>query len=160
MTDSLVVELLDYDLRHSIQSWSFDSISNCQIGRSTTADVVIRNPYVSRTHASVVKSSTGWILSSVSNQGIIVDGQSVRSAEFSDEIEFLLTRKGPLIRLKFTSSDLYEDYDCNATIGEEDFNLPMLMLDEKQRDEDVAEIEHLEFFGKLQEIANNLKNNS
>lgn len=157
MNQSLLVELLDTELRHTIQTWTFDSDSPFHIGRSADADVVIRNPYVSRTHVYVSSSDSGWNLVSISDLGVIIDGKTVRTAEFEDSVEFQLARKGPLMRVSVCSSVPGDSFDAKATIGEEAFNIPMLILDERKRDEEVSAIENQDFFGRLQDIATNLK---
>lgn len=158
MNQSLLVELLDNDLRHTIQTWTFDSDSSFHIGRSSDSDVVIRNPYVSRTHVHVHRSDEEWVLTSISDLGVIIDGKTVRSVGFEEAVEFQLARKGPLMRVSVCSTVPGDSFDAKATIGEEAFNIPMLILDEQKRDEEVSAIENQDFFGRLQDIATNLKN--
>lgn len=164
MNESVSLELLDNDLRHVIQSWKIET-SVCQIGRSTESDIVIRNPFVSRSHAYLTKESGEWKLNSISKLGFLIDGRVETSVKIDSELEFRLSRKGPLLRIRIQNQAVTtaetkkaDSMDAMQTICENDFDFPMLILDQQKRDEEVAEITSQNYFNRLQEIASNLKN--
>lgn len=164
MNESVSLELLDNDLRHVIQSWKIET-SLCQIGRSTDSDIVIRNPFVSRSHAYLTKESGEWKLNSISKLGFLIEGRIETSVIIDSELEFRLSRKGPLLRIRIqdqavraAEAEKADSMDVMQTICENDFDFPVLILDQQKRDEEVAEITGQDYFNRLQEIASKLKN--
>lgn len=160
MNRKLIVELLDGALGHSIQKWEINGEHSVQIGRSAESDVVIRNPYVSRCHACIVREGERWILNGISSQGMLQDGEVVQAVEIQDETVIRLSRRGPFLRVAIHNdiSDLrVDDLSGMATISNDDVAIPMLFLDREQRDQEVAEIEKEDYFSNLKEMAHQLR---
>jgi len=157
MNNIVIIELLDGDLRIPIQTWTVNAGTTCQLGRAADSDIVIRNPYVSRCHAYLLKSADGWQINSVSDRGVLIDGKPETSAPLVDGTEFRLARRGPLMRFRIESTQSPESIGVMETIGTDDARFPILMVDQQKRDQDVAGIEKQEYFSQLQQIAQQLR---
>lgn len=160
MNNHLIIELLDSSLGHSIQTWELDSSHSVQIGRSPDSEVLIRNPYVSRCHACIIPREEGWVLNGISSQGLIHEDKVLQSIEIRDAVIVRLSRRGPLLRISQGSpqENLGKDeLSAMATIGQDDFAVPLLILDKETRDQEVAEIEKEDYFSSLKEIAQKLR---
>ena len=164
MDKQLLIQLIDSDLGHTIQSWEIPSDTTAQIGRSVDSDVVIRNPYVSRCHAYINPEGDGWTVNSVSQQGLLCDGEVIQSLKVDKTVEFRLSRRGPLLRLMIKSNEdgqpSEDDLEVMTTISPDAMGIPMLTVDREKRDEEVAEFEKLDYFSSLKEIASQLKKKS
>ena len=158
MSDHFIVELLDNDFKNSIHSWEVTPGIVCQLGRSPESDIVVQNPFVSRTHAYLVFENEQWLLNSVSQHGIAHNGKIEKTVVLTDGDEFRLSRKGPLLRFRVNPGVQDAQVDTTKTFSEEGLNFLFLPLDEEERDREVAEIEKQDYFSDLKSIASKLKN--
>jgi ABC transport system ATP-binding/permease protein len=67
------------ELRAGERSWQASVGRNWTIGRANEADIHLDDPRVSRRHAVLQATPTGWILVNHSSNGMFVDGQRVES---------------------------------------------------------------------------------
>lgn len=156
MSFNAVVELLDGQQGYALQAWTVSAQEIVQIGRSADAQISLRNPFVSRSHAYIHCPHGSWEIHSLSDGGLIIDGCRALSAELRPGMEFRLARKGPILR--FRTESAADSCGGLATMNLDDEQIPLLVLDRDKRDEEVAEIEQQPYFGELQEIAHRLRN--
>ncbi|MCY2968180.1 MAG: FHA domain-containing protein [Planctomycetota bacterium] len=154
---AISLELLEAHQGHPVQSWEFASDETVVIGRARESNVVIGNPYVSRTHACLRVNDGRWELSSTSSHGVIVDGRRRDFVVISDGTEFRLGGQGPWIRIRWKTSESDEE---SQTITFDPVRTPLLVLDPDQLADEVEEITEGDFFERLTELATRLKKSS
>lgn len=155
-----VIDLLDTQQGYVLQSWTVRAGVVAQIGRSTTADVSVRNPFVSRSHAYVQCENDRWEIHCLSDGGLLIDGRFTKSAVLEPGLEFRLARKGPLLRFRLEveqGGPQEERSGGSATMQWDEDSVPLLVLDRTKRDDEVAEIERQSYFGDLKRIAEELR---
>lgn len=152
---SFVLELLDSEAGHVLHVWELGDGSSFQIGRARDCDVVLSSPVVSRAHACLHGDEQGWELSAISRAGVFVDGVRTEHLRLEDGLVFQLAERGPLLR--FRSGIDSEAGSVNQTICFDTARTPLLMLDEAQRDREVAEIADGDYFQELQRKAARLR---
>ncbi|MEE2778082.1 MAG: FHA domain-containing protein [Acidobacteriota bacterium] len=79
MTQGFILELLDQEEHESLHSWPLEENGEIALGRAQSCSVVLGDRFVSRLHARLARFGDGWILTTESNQGVVVDGRSVSS---------------------------------------------------------------------------------
>lgn len=149
-----ILELLDPVQGLPLQSWQLEPGRVWQIGRSEQADIVIGNPLVSRAHAYLHERDGRWELVGLSDRGIVVDGEKRTSVPFEDGVEFRLASRGPLLRMRLGEELPPADSSaCLATISYDEQTMPLLILDEQQRDREVEAISQDDYFRSVQQMA-------
>lgn len=155
-SSTAILELLDGPQGYALQTWSIHSGSISQIGRSPDAEIVIRNPFVSRAHAYVQFEAGRWRIGCLSDGGLLIDGERLLSADLRDGIEFRLSRKGPVLRFQ-SAADNEESVGGMETMQLDALETPLLVVDTRVRDSEVAQIEQQDFFKDLQQLAEELR---
>lgn len=155
-SSTAILELLDGPRGYALQAWPLHPGGISQIGRSPDVEVVIRNPYVSRSHAYIQCESGHWRIGSLSDGGLLINGERFLDAELQDGIEFRLSRKGPILRFHLSAPE-HEFVGGMETMQLDALDTPLLMVDTRIRDGEVAQIEQQEYFKDLQRLAGELR---
>ncbi len=76
--NEVVLHIIDVSTGRPIQTWKFKDQFQITIGRAADQDVEISDPYVSRSHASLVNTDGHWTLISLGRNGVVIDGKQVK----------------------------------------------------------------------------------
>ena len=153
---SIVLELLDSSSGVPLQAWSFPETKRIVIGRSDESDLVMANPYVSRTHAYLERDNEGWQVVAISSQQLMIGGQRKQKAYLKDGDIFRLGAQG--CDLKFREAHAQtKPINWNQTMMFDPESCPMLQLDNDQLQREVAEIENDKYFQNLSDSLLKLK---
>jgi hypothetical protein len=149
------LELIDSQQGLPVQTWDVAPGRLWQIGRSEEADIVISSPFVSRAHAYLQETATGWELVGISDKGLFVNGEKQVNVPLADGVEFRLAAKGPMLRFRQVAVDPHEE--TSATISFDEQRFPMLVLDRNQLDDEVTAISDSDYFAGLQKMAERIQ---
>lgn len=153
---SIVMELLDSATGIPLQTWTFPAKKRLLIGRSDESDVVIANPYVSRTHAYLEWDADGYQVIAVSSQQLVFSGKRQQAIRLRDGAIFRLGPQG--CDLKFREVKAHaESFDPKQTLMFDPDDGPILHLDRDQLQRDVAKIETGEYFQSLSQVVQKMK---
>ena len=153
---SIVLELLDSATGVPLQKCSFTETQRIVIGRSDECDLVIANPYVSRTHAYLERDTEGWQVVAISSQQLMIDGQRKQSSRLREGDVFRLGTQG--CDLKFREAHAQsKQVNWNQTMMFNPESCPILQLDKDQLQREVAEIENDQYFQNLSETLQKLR---
>lgn len=153
MPPAFQLQLLDAAQGQVLQTWELSGVDVVRIGRSPDNDIVLGSQYVSRAHAYLQADGDRYRLSTLSQQGLFVDGQRCDSVVLEPGLVFRLAAKGPFLRFDpIRSSD-----DDHSTISLTPEDAPLLILDTAERDRQVDEIAEDEYFQNLREAAGALR---
>lgn len=101
------------------EGWLFDATRTIQIGRSGANDLILNNPQVSRSHASVFFDGRNWQYSSFGTNGSFVNDVGVKNAILEDGMQIRLGGKsGAILSFELRSSDRE-----NGSMGSVTFHL-------------------------------------
>ncbi len=123
----IVIDLLDSATGRPQQSWRFAPDSRIQIGRARENDVVLANPYVSRAHAYIEKTPSGWAAISISSQQLVASGRKVQTLELYSGTIFSLGPSGCSLRFRVESHEVApekRDFDYAGTLAFEPVEQP------------------------------------
>jgi pSer/pThr/pTyr-binding forkhead associated (FHA) protein len=87
-----------------VQSWTFDSESVVQIGRSTDNHVILYSAVVSRHHVELRLSASGWEVVSLGANGTYLDGKRITQVPVVDGMVIRLASSGPKIQIRIGST--------------------------------------------------------
>lgn len=152
---SAFLELIDQQ-GLPLQSWPLSGDVPLQIGRAEGADILISNPFVSRAHAYIQPRNNGWEVVGLSDKGLYAGGERVATLALVDGVEFRLAAKGPVLRMRVEESREETEQPSSAglaTISFDESTMPVLVLDQRQRDREVQEIIEDDYFRNVQNIA-------
>ena len=153
---SVVLELLDSASGIALQAWSFPETQRIMIGRSDESDLVLANPYVSRTHAYLEHDTEGWQAVAVSSQQLVVGGQRKQSVRLREGDVFRLGAQGCDLRFREVHAQTQE-VNWNQTLSFDPESCPILHLDKDQLEREVAQIETDKYFQNLSHSLRKLK---
>jgi pSer/pThr/pTyr-binding forkhead associated (FHA) protein len=86
-----------------VQSWTFESESVVQIGRSTDNHVILYSAVVSRHHVELRLSGSGWEVVSLGANGTYLDGKRITQVPVVDGMVIRLASSGPKIQIRIGS---------------------------------------------------------
>jgi ABC-type multidrug transport system ATPase subunit/pSer/pThr/pTyr-binding forkhead associated (FHA) protein len=86
----MVTTIPRLELRAGGRTWRATGGRSWSIGRAHEADIQLENPRVSRHHAVLQPTPTGWVLVNHSSNGMFVNGQRVESLTISRPITVVL----------------------------------------------------------------------
>lgn len=86
-----------------VQSWTFESESVIQIGRSTDNHVILYSVVVSRHHLELRLSASGWEVVSLGAHGTYLDGKRITQVPVVDGMVIRLASSGPKIQIRIGS---------------------------------------------------------
>lgn len=146
----MVLQLIDADQGHPLQTWTFEDRDEIRLGRLPDNDLVLTDPRVSRSHAVLKRSEEGWRLYSLSSQMIQYEGEMRQELELQAGNHFRLGRSGALLRFLPEEDPTL----CNTqTISLDSLNIPELSLDVNQLQQEVNRFVKADFFDDLKESA-------
>lgn len=148
------VHLLDSVQGHPLQTWSFADRDSITIGRSEESDVVVANPQVSRSHATLVQEGGVWTLLSTGRHGTIVDSRVVSEYPLRRQTVFQLGNGGPLLRFDAEGAHSNRSETLDAINPE---TLLMLQVDDERKQAEVEQIAGDELFRNLLEQSRQLR---
>ncbi|MBX3436047.1 MAG: FHA domain-containing protein [Planctomycetaceae bacterium] len=153
----MTIHLLDSAEGHPIQTWHFKEQSRVNIGRSGENDICITDGRVSRLHVELRHCENHWELISHGRNGTLVGGVAADNLPLVNGDIFQLGPSGPTFRF----ADGQQLPSGTATISAEDTeNLDFLMIDEQLRADDVRQIAETDVFQRLQQQAQQMKQDS
>ncbi|HVJ87985.1 MAG TPA: FHA domain-containing protein [Caulifigura sp.] len=149
--EAITIELLDSATGQPQQSWRFAGVSRVQIGRSRENDVVVSNPYVSRSHAYLERAGDRWTAIAISAQQLLSSGRTVQSVDLIPGTIFRLGPNGCTLKFAVESLDKpsEEGFDFTGTLSFEGPQQPELTLDQDQLSREVTAIVEGDFFQAL-----------
>ena len=153
---SIVLELLDSASGVPLQKWSFPETQRIVIGRSDECDLVMANPYVSRTHAYLERDTDGWQVVAISSQQLVIGGQRKQTSGLRDGDVFRLGAQGCDLRFREVHAQTQE-VNWNQTLSFDPESCPILHLDKDQLEREVAQIETDKYFQNLSHSLRKLK---
>lgn len=156
---TITIELLDSATGQSQQSWSFSSVSRVQLGRSRENDVVVSNPYVSRSHAYLEEQAGRWTAIAISSQQLVSGGRRVQTIDLVPGTIFQLGPHGSSLRFGIESVDepARSGFDFSGTLAFEGPEQPELKLDLDRLSQEVTAIVEGDFFQALTANVNKLR---
>jgi pSer/pThr/pTyr-binding forkhead associated (FHA) protein len=153
MTQPIVLHLLDAAQDHPLQSWTFEDAGTITIGRSDDNDVILADPFVSRSHARLEFDAQGWRVVSISDQQVVSDGQKHRELRLADGATFQLGPRGCVLRVSFGRPMPRN----RSTLAFDPATMPIFKLDAARVDQEVSEIASGDYFQKLQAESRRLR---
>ncbi len=87
-----------------VKSWSFETESVIQIGRSADNHVVLYSAVVSRHHVEVRQEGDGWAVVNLGTNGTYLDDRPIAHKKVADGTIVRLARSGPRIQINFESA--------------------------------------------------------
>lgn len=149
------VDLLDSQHGYVLQTWVLDRDRQVVLGRGGSAGVSIPNPFVSRSHAALWFESGVWRIRCLSAGGVFIENKRVDTWDLSCGDELRLSRTGPVLRFRLTGEAAMSS--GGATMQLDEGSMPLLILDEAERDREVAAIEQSGYFSELRKLATHLR---
>lgn len=147
MIPQITVHLLDSAQGHPLQSWKFDDRDSLTMGRSPDNDIVVTDPYVSRSHAYLKFDGDQWRLISLSRQQIFFEGQVLPEVPVGDGT---VCRLGPHgCYLKFDQAGAQQDE--RSTISFDATLMPVFKLDREKMQQEVSQIADAPYFQQLKD---------
>lgn len=146
--EEIILDLLESATGQPLQTWRFHVQERIVIGRAPDGDVVIANPYVSRSHAYLELDSGIWRVVAISAQQVVVDGRKVNSAQLYEGAVFRLGANGCSLRFR-RESCCSNSHEAHQTLSLDPETHPMLHLDQDQLARDVSAITDGAFFQNL-----------
>ena len=152
MNSGIVIQLLDPVAGHSLQTWSFESSTHLTIGRSGECDVVLTDPYVSRSHAYLSYDENGWKLIAISERRLVSEGKSQAEFLVSEGFVCRLGSHGCFLRFGFK-----QERPSRQTIEFDEGFVAELALDREKMAREVDQIAGGEYFQNLKLAARKLR---
>lgn len=143
----VILYLQDTEDGPPVQYWTFDHDLLIRIGRSFGNQVVIANPYISRTHAYLLLNEKGWCANAISEQGLLVRSERVDHIPLTPGMVIRLGKAGPFLRFGASTDSPHdvETLDPDSAIGVN------LVLDRRSLAREVDKIADGDFFRTLKE---------
>jgi predicted component of type VI protein secretion system len=149
-----LIQLLDSDHGRTLQSWTFDDRDSITIGRAEDNDVVVADPYVSRSHALLRWENGRWTLTSVSRQLVCYQGELWGELALTDGTVFRLGPNGCYLRFAHSTS---QEPANSKTMSYDASSMPIFELDREKVHQDVTQIAGGEYFQHLKAAAEQLR---
>ncbi|MGE0606659.1 MAG: FHA domain-containing protein [Pirellulales bacterium] len=153
MNNNISLELLDAAHDRPLQSWSFSNAGPITIGRAVNNDLVVSDPFVSRSHARLEHSVAGWRVVSLSEQLLLCDGQRLRDISLTDGQVFQLGPRGCALRFSVSQ----KGRGNQSTLTFDPATMPIFKLDTEKLQREVSEISSGTYFRELQQVAQRLR---
>ena len=145
-------QLLDASAGRPVKTWKFSGRERISVGRDEGQDVEISDPFVSRMHAELAWRAGEWLLVSRGRHGVLVENRSIGEFAVRGEVTFRLGTGGPTLR--FTAQAVEEG---TQTLSYDRLPEALLALDKNKLDRDVREIAEGDYFQRLQEETQKLR---
>ncbi len=151
--NEVVLHIIDVSTGRPIQTWKFKDQFQITIGRAADQDVEISDPYVSRSHASLVNTDGHWTLISLGRNGVVIDGKQVKEFVVQSEVTFRLGVEGPT--LKFCEGTKTDDPGATYSFSVQEE--PAFELDVLKVNREVQDIVEGDYFQDLQRLAKQMR---
>jgi pSer/pThr/pTyr-binding forkhead associated (FHA) protein len=150
----VAVHLLDSALGRPMRSWEFKNKVLITVGRADGQDVMISDPYVSRSHAELRFADGLWTLVSLGRYGVTIRGEVVNEVPIEGETVFRLGSGGPSLRFEPQAAEQNNRMTMmfDSTMVENAFE-----VDQAKLQRDVGEIAEGSYFRELKERAKQLR---
>lgn len=148
------IHLLDSLQGHPLQTWRFVNREAITIGRSEECDVVVANPQVSRSHATLVHEAGVWTLLSTGRHGTIVDNRAITTHVLRRQTIFQLGTGGPLLRFDADGAVPNRSETLDSITPE---TLLMLQVDDERKQAEVEQVADNDLFRNLLEQSRQLR---
>ncbi|QDV30047.1 FHA domain protein [Planctopirus ephydatiae] len=145
------IHLVDPGDGRTLQTWSFES-PRITIGRDPQQDVSLSDPYVSRTHAELVRAGSVWQLFSRGRNGILVNGKSITEIRLEPGMTFRLGANGPQFRF-----DQAQEVTAQATLSFDPESIIVLSFDRESVKDEAENVAATDYFQKLNQKAKELR---
>jgi hypothetical protein len=157
--EAITIDLLDSATGQSQQSWRFSGVTRIQLGRARENDVVISNPYVSRSHAYLELTEGRWAAIALSSQQLVTSGRRVQTIDLIPGTIFQLGTHGASLKFAVENADEPPDkgFDYTGTLAYQEPDPPSLKLDLDQLSKEVTAITEGDFFQQLSANVNKLR---
>jgi pSer/pThr/pTyr-binding forkhead associated (FHA) protein len=153
MIPRITLQLLDSAQGHPLQTWSFENRETITLGRSSDNDVVLADPYVSRSHARLQYENGAWRLFSLSTKMIMLEGQTWNEIPLVAGTVFRLGASGCFLRY----SRLQDQPTNSATMSFDATLMPILELNREKMQQDVGQIVDGAYFQQLKDARRQLR---
>jgi pSer/pThr/pTyr-binding forkhead associated (FHA) protein len=101
MSEWVTISLLDPVRGDAMQSWEFENATRIRIGRAETNDVVLADTAVSRLHGELTRMATGWLVTALGRNGIVISGRAIAGATpVTDAAVMRLAAGGPYLEFR------------------------------------------------------------
>ncbi len=153
-----VIQLLDSANGRPLQNWRIGTDKRTTIGRALENDIVVADPYVSRSHAYIDFDAARqqWLMVSVSQHQLVYDGKTLPELRLADGMVIRLGGQGCYLR--FNQHQAVEQQDNRQTISFEMLMKPKLSLDKQQLAKEVDDIVSGDFFQNLKQAVQRQRN--
>lgn len=145
------IHLIDSSDGRTLQTWSFES-PRITIGRDSQQNISLSDPYVSRTHAELVRVGGVWQLFSRGRNGVLVNGKSISEIRLESGMAFRLGANGPLFRF-----DLAQEATAQATLSFDPESVIVLSFDRDAVKQEAESVAATAYFQQLNEKAKELR---
>ncbi len=153
MIPRVTLHLLDSAKGHPLQTWSFENRDSITLGRASENDVVLADPYVSRSHACLKFEQGEWRLVSLSSRMIELEGQVWNEVPLAPGAVFRLGPTGCFLRFGRPQDQAAN----NATMSFDATLMPVFKLDRDKMQRDVGQIAEGEYFQQLKNARRQLR---
>lgn len=153
MIPRLTLHLLDSAQGHPLQTWTFENRDSISLGRAPDNDVVLSDPYVSRSHACLKFENGDWRLVSLSARLIELEGQLWSEIPLTTGTVFRLGAMGCYLRY----GQAQDEPSNSATMSFETTLVPVLELDRAKMQREVSEIVEGAYFQQLKNARRQLR---
>jgi hypothetical protein len=153
MIPRITLHLLDSAQGHPLQTWSFENRESITLGRAPDNDVVLADPYVSRSHAALRFDGSGWRLVSLSARMIELEGQMWNEIPLVAGTVFRLGSTGCYMRCGRPQ----DEASSSATMSFDATLVPLFELDRDKMQRDVGQIVEGAYFQQLKNARRQLR---
>ena len=153
MSSQIVLQLLDSAEGRPLQTWTFENRDSISLGRSPGNDVVLADPYVSRSHARIQFQNNAWRLVSVSEKLIVFEDQPLGEIPLTAGTVFRLGPSGCYLRFDRPQAQPVN----SATMSFDATLMPVLKLDRDKMLREVGQIADADYFQQLKDAGRQLR---
>ena len=153
MIPRIALQLLDSAQGHPLQTWSFENRDSITLGRAPENDVVLADPYVSRSHAYLRFENGEWRLISLSARMIQLEGQLWNEIPLATGTVFRLGPTGCYLRF----GQPQDEPANSATMSFDSTLVPQFELDRDQMQREVGQIVEGSYFQQLKDTRRQLR---
>jgi len=145
MIPRITLQLLDSAQGHPLQTWSFEDRDSITVGRAPDNDVILADPYVSRSHAYLKFEKGSWRLISLSSRLIQLEGQTWNEIPLVAGTVFRLGPTGCYLRFGQPEGSPTN----SATMSFDTTLVPLFEIDRDKMQREVGQIVEGSYFQQL-----------
>jgi hypothetical protein len=156
MIPRIAVQLLDSAQGHPLQTWTFENRDMLTLGRAPECDVMLADPYVSRSHAYLKFENGKWRVVAVSQRLVLFEGQTWSEVPLADGTVFRLGPNGCYLRFQQATAQ----YANSATMSFNSPVAPVFQLDRERMQNEVSQIVDAHYFQQLKDARRQMRERS